>query len=176
MCVCDRYTQWTLAVKCKRMNYGCAVATTWWSLEPLWLDVVTTDVVYETPALPSSGMCWPKILFTIRVNRLLLTLVSIQTLQYRPWPIRPEGPALYKNKQTKKIAPTLTLCKNLNLASFPCLPRFSSSVCIIHGGGRARKISYGGSLSSTMYLAARSLFCWMQKEFQMVASHIPLLP
>ena len=87
-----------LAVKCKRQNYGRAVATTW-SLEPLWLDVATTDAVYETPALPSSGMCWPKILFTIR---LLLTPVSIQTLQNRPWPIRPEGPALYKNKQTNK--------------------------------------------------------------------------
>ena len=41
------------------MNYDCPVATTWQPLEPLWLDVVTTDAVCETPALPSSGMCWP---------------------------------------------------------------------------------------------------------------------
>ena len=31
-------------------------------LEPLWLDVVTTDAVYEIPALsPSSGMCYHKL-------------------------------------------------------------------------------------------------------------------
>lgn len=36
------------------VNYGCLVATT---LEPLWLDVASTDTVPETPALPSSGMC-----------------------------------------------------------------------------------------------------------------------
>ena len=37
------------------VNYGCPVATT--VLEPLWLDVATTDAVPETPALSSSGMC-----------------------------------------------------------------------------------------------------------------------
>ena len=48
MYVCDRY---------ERVNYGCPVAKTWRPLEPLWLDVATTDAVYEIPALsPPSGM------------------------------------------------------------------------------------------------------------------------
>ena len=49
--VCNTY----LLDQC--MNYGCPVATTRQPLEPLWLDVGTTDAVYETPALPPSGMC-----------------------------------------------------------------------------------------------------------------------